>query len=864
VGLFKRKTSKVEQSFYTGIKVNKASNAAPIPILYGCHKIGFNFLYYDNFHVDGYWEDGKWAGFQYAASIGLGLCEGVIDGIEDVWLGSDWFKPWTLSGWGWSSGWQTNRWPGIDTIFYGTDTQSSTYMGYPPLRGLAYVRDFYAFGQQPVIGDLTFNVRGRLFDTRAATEWDADPAEVIYDFLTNSQFGVGIPAAAIDDASLRGADGTASLKAYCRANGIGFSPALTERETASEILSRWLKICDSTTVWSGGKLKFVPNGGYPVTGNLYWGGSASYVPNVDPVYALTDDDFVLEEGSDEDPVRIRRKDPYELGNVIQIEWSSREKQYDSVTLEVFDQASIDLYGRRDGTQINAQEICTKAVAQRVAQLALQRGIYIRNTYIFRVSAIFCLLEPMDIVTITHRPDILGLDATPVRILSIDERDGYFEIEAEDYNEALGRTVLYPTQDGLGNPVSSTIVPSSVNPPIFLLAPEELTGGLVQLWIAASGGLQITQKLAETTANAAHLVEWPFNSRSAGERVQISCYLRAAERSKAWLYIFDGAAYQGASFDLAARTSFYQSGGALDVTVDALDDGWSLCSVACLMAANATALVGIQTLDASGNGTYPGTAGFGVHVWRPMVGFGSNVDSTVSIPFATYQATFTEEGLDPPLGVEGTGDPYYGGCYVWVSSDGASYQQIGAVYSQSQTGSLVANESGGTINVSLVESGGTLEPYSAAAAAAGLSLCLVDQELLAYETAVLTAPSTYTLGGLVRPLYHTTQVTHLAGDRFAFLNHNALLKWDVPLGLIGETLYFKFQSFNVFRNALQDLATCKVYTYTPSVDASSGLTVARFNAGFTVDLGLITEIKTQNDDLGTLTDPIAGEADLGDL
>src|SRR5208337_5605970 len=89
---------------------------------------------------------------------------------------------------------------------------------------------------------------------------DADPAQVIYDFLTNAQYGAGFDPASIDATTLFGSGGDGSLQTYCRAMGFAFSPVLVSQEQGSSILTRWLQLLSCAAVWSGGLLKFIPYG----------------------------------------------------------------------------------------------------------------------------------------------------------------------------------------------------------------------------------------------------------------------------------------------------------------------------------------------------------------------------------------------------------------------------------------------------------------------------------------------------------------------------------------------------------------------------------------------------------------------------
>ncbi len=299
-----------------------------------------------------------------------------------------------------------------------------------PYNGTAYLASpYFDLGSSATISSIAFEVVGRLAGTAGPLGQDADPAELISDFLTNAQYGVGLPASALSGAALFGASGDASYQTYCAALGLGLSPALTDAETANAILARWLRLTNSAAVWSGARLRIVPYGDQVVTGVTHSGASVTYVPDVAPVYDLTDDDVLAAEG--DDPVRVARSDPYGLPNVQRVECSDRSHGYTATTVEARDQGAIERYGLKVGGTITAREICALSIGRLVAQLALQRALYIRNTYTFRLSWEFCLLEPMDVVTLTDPG--LGLARTPVRITAIEEdEDGLLTITAEEF------------------------------------------------------------------------------------------------------------------------------------------------------------------------------------------------------------------------------------------------------------------------------------------------------------------------------------------------------------------------------------------------------------------------------------------------
>ncbi len=119
--------------------------------------------------------------------------------------------------------------------------------------------------------------------------------------------------------------------------------------------------------------------------------ATSFVPNVTPIYDLTDDDFKADDN--EDPLQVTRSDPYQAYNVWRLEIAERVNAYNLTTVESRDQNAIELYGMRIASTVTAHEICDPNVALISGQLMLQRAVYIRNTYKFRLSWEYCLLDP---------------------------------------------------------------------------------------------------------------------------------------------------------------------------------------------------------------------------------------------------------------------------------------------------------------------------------------------------------------------------------------------------------------------------------------------------------------------------------------
>jgi hypothetical protein len=301
------------------------------------------------------------------------------------------------------------------------------------------------------------------------------PDLIVSDFMSSPTAGVGFPSSKMGSLT--------TFKTYTQALGLFLSPALTEQVQASQTLTDLLTATNSDLVWSQGLLKIVPYGDTTVTGN-----GVTYTPDVTPIYDLTDDDFLLN-GAD-DPIIIKRKTQADAYNCIQIEYRDRSSDYNLAIAEATDLANIDLYGRRTQSPIAMHAICDQAVAVAVAQMVLQRTLYIRNTYEFTLGWRFCLLEPMDVVTITHT--LLGLDHLQVRISEITEDpEGGLSVIAEEFPFGVAHPPLISTQVSSGYSVNSNSAPSGIAEPFFFEAPIEKTS-VTNLGIyAAVSGLDET-------------------------------------------------------------------------------------------------------------------------------------------------------------------------------------------------------------------------------------------------------------------------------------------------------------------------------------------------------------------------------------
>ncbi len=479
---------KTAKPAYTGLQIQTSVSVLPIPIAYGLMRFAPNLIWSGDFASHASKQQGGKGGragttnVYYTSSVIFGLCEGIVGGIGNVWRSSGGGSPNDMESLAAAGLLLIAGAAGQAPWGYLTAAHPSQALPYPSTAYLCAPN--YDLGSSAQVPNHNVEVGALLYGSGINGGGDADPVLVAQDFLTNPQYGVGYPAGLIDGASwLSGPNaqttGDASWQTFCRAIGFDFSPALTSQEIASSILQRWAQLTNTALFISGAYLKAIPYGDQPVTGNGY-----AFVPNVTPVYALTDADFVRTAG--QDPVLLTRIDQTDAYNCVRLEYRERSNQYNVVTVESKDQNQIELYGLRVAATLQGNEITTAAVAQMACDLVLARTVEIRNTYTFKLSAEFFLLEPMDLVTLTDAG--LGLNAAIVRVTTMEEDDtGVFTVTAEEFVAGSGTPTANPTQS-LETPLVNSGAPADpVNPPIIFEPTASLSAGVPQVWVGISGG-----------------------------------------------------------------------------------------------------------------------------------------------------------------------------------------------------------------------------------------------------------------------------------------------------------------------------------------------------------------------------------------
>jgi hypothetical protein len=483
---------------YTQLDVQTSAQGLALPILWGQRAIAGNLINAGNFKAIPQGKGGKKGGggggkggggnkkgtatsYDYKIDAIWALCEGPIQGIASVY-----FNQLQLT------------WPptGINTV---PDILFDGFPGQPPWNDIPGDSLGYSstacvagsdidMGSTPVLPQYRFEVIGLFANSIPGNIVDANPADVVNDFVTNPQYGIGLGPPVGNAGSFIDNPSWSLYHTYCQAQRLLLSPVLDTQEQISQIIKRWADLTNTWIFWSGGVLKFVPLGD-----NVCTDGLVVYTPNNTAVADLDYEDYVFEKG--QQPVTVTIIDPADRPNTVKLEIIYREGFYNAYPVEWKDQALVDQYGQINAPVAPAHDCCEPGYGAIMAQLIGQRAAYIARSYGFKLGWEWYWLEPGDVLTLTE-PHI-GMNQWPVRIRTLDEDDkGFWTVVAEEFpaglpNGAGTGSSVNPQQPQPGSTtqiVNQLTNPGNVNPPAVFEPQSTFTNGTAQVWIGASGGL----------------------------------------------------------------------------------------------------------------------------------------------------------------------------------------------------------------------------------------------------------------------------------------------------------------------------------------------------------------------------------------
>lgn len=459
-----------------GVQVQSSVYGQCIPWGMGTNRVSANAIYFNDFNsveVKNKASGGKGGAsgttsitYNYYATVIMAIGLGPIQGVSSVYRDGSVFNNSTTTA---------LQQAGL-TLFTGDVGQApwSYLVGAHPsdaisYSGVAYLAaSGYALDSNAGLENHTFEVEWGGSDTVISTG-DCNGADVLTNFVT---IVPQWPSGLMGDLT--------GYKTYCRAQNLFVSPLLDTQTQASQFISDLLEATNSDAVWSDGQLQIVPYGDLECTAN-----GSTYIPDITPVYDLTDDDLIVDQDG-KAPISVSIGDKADAPNITQVQFNDRANQYNNNTVTGRIDADIDIYGERtDQSPVNLPMICNATVAQVVANLRVNQLCYVRDTYSFTLPWNFDILNVMDVVTLTDPG--LGLDRQLVRITQIDEGQNFTRsFTAVGIPVGAAHSPIYETQGVGGYSPNYDASPGSVSTPVLFNPPASLTGGSLQVWGAVAG------------------------------------------------------------------------------------------------------------------------------------------------------------------------------------------------------------------------------------------------------------------------------------------------------------------------------------------------------------------------------------------
>jgi hypothetical protein len=465
------------------LRIQTSVQGQPMSLGWGRARIAGNLIWYGDFvstAQHGASSGGKGGGgagtptgYNYSAAIAMGLCQGPISSVDQVYENRAISSLGKLNMSVFNGSYSQDAW-GYLTSLHPDAGAGTTFVPGPGIafRGLAYIAAGpLQLGSSSSLPNFSYEVTFGINSTYGGIP-DVNPSTIVTDFLTNQFYGAGFPADRVDAFGV--------FDRFCLASGLFFSPTLTSQTSASQFLQEILTATNSEAFFSGGSLQITPYWDFPVDGY-----DVSYVPNLTPVYDFGPDDFLA---TSSDPISIVRRATSTILNAMSIEYLDRANSYNPAIIHVKNEASITSFGLRSAGNKSFHMICIPAAASLSAQMQLGRES-LMNEYTFTVPSKYILTNPMDIVTLTSfSPSGHGLNRHPVRVKEMTENDdGSFTILAIDLLIGTASPSAIAVQPGRGARPDHNELPGDVLPPKFFEPPYALSGA-VEVWGGISGAM----------------------------------------------------------------------------------------------------------------------------------------------------------------------------------------------------------------------------------------------------------------------------------------------------------------------------------------------------------------------------------------
>jgi hypothetical protein len=837
---------------YQGLQVQSSCQGAAVTIGWGRGRISGNMLWYGDFQQHPYSQSGGKGGggsgteYIYSASFILGVSQGTVKALRELWDGQTIISltpgaPYSGSGSGKTAGGAGPPtgpfpWGGGGFFFPGALGQTPwTFLttNYPtqavPYNLMAILAlENFNLGSGAQVPSLMMLVDFGIQD--APDGKNAQVYSVISDALINEYYGLGFPAARLDACS--------AYVNYCAQLGFFVSPNVTGQSSANDMLGKLIEYTNAEFCQKSGKLTIVPYGDLPLTviGNSTTSSTSLTVGTGSKTLTVPTGLSWLSSGL---PVTIASTTApstqymtgtvtsYNSGtgalvvNVTAIEgsgtnasWNVSSSQAGTISegpvpiptapyqIQVADYGSFVADAGVFDAVTNVQftnVYLTKNQKLKAGQYTVSAGVYSfskadytsgREVIIqYSVNNAGTAYLPASPVADLTDDDFLikGKDKDPVTIARKRAADVYNSVRMEFLDSALCQGTYVTTDE---NGIETVNQVGTPYPPTIAYA-----------WDQAE--IETYGLRAESVQQAHFFTDAAPAQIAAQLRLQRigirNTYKLTVNWSWFWLDLMDVITITDSILGLSRAMVRIK-----EIQED--DDGdWDLT---------------VEDL-LPGAGSAEEYAGGGA---SPFIPASATAPGSISAPVI----------FEPPIGlsgfanslwmaVAGTGE-MWGGCQVWASTDGEHYELMpGAIVTTpTRYGVTTADyplgadpDTTDTLAVNLSESLGVLTGGAQADADADNLLALVGSEVVSFSAATLTSLYNYNLTTYIRRgQYGTTITDHPLGSSFVRLDNN-VYKTTFLQSYVGKTLYFKFPSFNIYNQQLEDLANVPAYTFTPA-------------------------------------------------
>lgn len=462
------------------VLLNKRSNIAPIPVIYGRRKVGGTQVFLST--------GGSDKKYLYMALV---LCEGEIDSVESVFIND---KPITDSQFSGLIQYEVKT--GTDDQTYSTilSGADATWGTNHRLRGVAYIALRFEFNQDAFSGipEVTAIVKGRkVYDPRTTTTaWSDNPALCLLDYLTNARYGKGLNLAQIDTASF-GAAATfceSTVQSYTGGGNI-------QLFVCNAIISTNTSIFNNVKILLSGMRGLLP----------YSNGVYSLIIDKDESvsFDLTPDNILSK-------IDVKMTGKAEKFNKVGAKFVNPESNWqDDVVYypEPGSQESIDYLAEDNGeelaTEITLSTVTNSYTARDVARIALLSSRLNRIRASLTATSEALALSVGDVVRVEHESfgwTNEGTDAREIfRVIQLKlNEDGTVGLELQQYNSAI-----YPWE------VSTELSNGALTnlPDVFSVTPPTNLQVAPYLIENADGGYQSYLQITWTASVDAFVVEY---------------------------------------------------------------------------------------------------------------------------------------------------------------------------------------------------------------------------------------------------------------------------------------------------------------------------------------------------------------------